>query len=84
MPRAAGGMPSNLKLPNFLLSTDIGRSPCKTTISTVGWLSLYVENTCDFLVGIVVFLFIIGVATPPAVSIESVSGVTSNNNTSST
>ena len=36
-----------------------------TTISTPGWLSLAVENICDFLVGMVVLRGIIGVATPP-------------------
>jgi hypothetical protein len=42
-----------------------------------GWLSLAVENTSVFFVGIVVLEVIIGVNTPPKVSIPKVSGVTS-------
>lgn len=34
-------------------------------MSTEGWLSAAVENTCDFLVGMVVFLSMIFVNTPP-------------------
>ena len=41
-------------------------------------------NIYDFLVGIVVFLVIKAVITPPAVSIPRVNGVTSNNNKSYT
>ena len=44
---------------------------------TVGWLSWFVENTCDFFVGITVLREISLVITPPTVSIPSVSGVTS-------
>ena len=46
-------------------------------ISTALWLSAAVENIWLFFVGIVVFLSISLVATPPIVSIESESGVTS-------
>src|SRR5690606_30873197 len=53
-------------------------------MSTAGWLSAAVENTCDFDVGIVVFLSINLVATPPSVSIPNDNGVTSNNSTSLT
>ena len=53
-------------------------------ISTEVWLSAAVENTWLFLVGIVVFLSINGVAIPPAVSIPNVNGVTSSNTTSLT
>jgi len=47
-------------------------------------LSAAVEKTYDFLVGIVVFLLIILVKTPPRVSIPKDKGVTSNNNKSLT
>jgi len=49
-------------------------------MSTADWLSAAVENTCDFFVGIVVFLSIIFVHTPPIVSRPSESGVTSRSN----
>lgn len=49
-----------------------------TWIVTVGWLSAAVENICDFLVGMTVFLPISLVITPPTVSIPSVSGLTSS------
>ena len=48
-------------------------------MSTLGWLSAAVENTWLFLVGIVVFLSINFVLTPPSVSIPKDSGVTSSN-----
>ena len=51
---------------------------------TAGWLSAAVENTSDFLVGIVVFASISFVNTDPIVSIPRESGVTSNSNTSFT
>ena len=38
-PRGAGGMPLSRKLPRGTLSAAIGRSPWKTLISTVDWLS---------------------------------------------
>lgn len=53
-------------------------------MSTAGWLSAAVENTCDLLVGIVVLRSINFVNTPPIVSIPKESGVTSNNSTPST
>ncbi len=37
MPRGAGIMPSKMNLPKDLLSALIGRSPCKTWISTEVW-----------------------------------------------
>ena len=43
-PRGAGGMPSSRKVASFLLSAAISRSPCRTTMSTLGWLSLAVEK----------------------------------------
>ena len=84
IPLCAGGIPSKWKRPILRLSLAIALSPCNTWISTVGWLSTAVENTCDFLVGIVVLASINFVNTPPMVSIPSDSGVTSNNNTSLT
>jgi hypothetical protein len=46
-------------------------------MQTPGWLSAYVVKICDFLVGIVVFLGISTVITPPAVSIPIDRGATS-------
>ena len=60
-----------------MLSLAIGLSPWRTCISTAGWLSAAVLNTWLLLVGIVVFLGINTVITPPIVSIPSESGVTS-------
>ncbi|MNP08079.1 hypothetical protein D3C76_1001350 [compost metagenome] len=51
---------------------------------TAPWLSSAVENTCDFLVGMVVFFSISAVITPPMVSIPRVSGLTSSSSTSLT
>ena len=84
IPRLAGAIPSSLNKPNCLLSFDIGRSPCNTLMSTAGWLSAAVENTCDLDVGIVVFRSISVVITPPIVSIPNDNGVTSNRSTSET
>ena len=53
-------------------------SPCTTWMSTAVWLSAAVEKIWLFLVGMVVFLSISLVATPPIVSIERDSGVTSS------
>ena len=83
-PLGAGGISDNWNLPNVMLSATMERSPCNTWISTAGWLSAAVEKTCDFLAGIVVFLSIIFVNTPPKVSIPNESGVTSNNKISFT
>jgi hypothetical protein len=49
---------------------------------TAGWLSSAVEKVCANLVGMVVFLVIILVITPPMVSIPSDKGVTSSSSTS--
>ena len=84
IPRGAGGIPDKINLPRLLLSAAISLSPCKIFISTLGWLSAAVENIWVFLLGIVVFLSINLVLTPPRVSIPSVKGVTSNNKTSLT
>ena len=53
-------------------------------ISTAGWLSAAVENTSFLLVGIVEFLGINTVITPPNVSSPSDNGVTSSNTISFT
>ncbi len=83
-PRGAGGIPSRWKRPIVRFCAAIGRSPCNIWISTDGWLSDAVENTSDFLVGIVVLASISLVITPPIVSIPNESGVTSSSNTSLT
>lgn len=81
-PLGAGGIPDKSNWPNSLLSATIYLSPWKTLIETVVWLSAAVEYTFDCLVGIVVFLVIILVMTPPRVSIPKDSGVTSKSNKS--
>ncbi len=53
-------------------------------MSTAGWLSAAVENTCDLDVGIVVLRSISFVNTPPIVSIPNDNGVTSSNTISCT
>ncbi|MPN19244.1 hypothetical protein SDC9_166611 [bioreactor metagenome] len=77
MPRGAGLMPSRKKRPSETLSPAIARSPCRTWISTCGWLSAAVVNTWLLDTGIAVFFSIIFVKTPPSVSRPSESGVTS-------
>ena len=77
-PLLAGGIPSRRNWPRDLLSFANCLSPCTTWISTAVWLSAAVENTWLFLVGIVVLRSISFVATPPRVSIERDSGVTSS------
>mmetsp|Transcript_254 Transcript_254/g.628 ORF Transcript_254/g.628 Transcript_254/m.628 type:complete len:364 (-) Transcript_254:17-1108(-) len=76
-PRGAGGMFCRSNLPSRWLSFVMGRSPSKTWIVTVGWLSWAVEKIWDFLVGTTEFRGISLVITPPTVSIPSVSGLTS-------
>ena len=70
-------MPVSWNLPSVVLPTAMSLSPCITWMSTAGWLSAAVEKIWLFFVGIVVFLSISLVATPPRVSIDSESGVTS-------
>ncbi|GET90209.1 heat-shock protein hsp70, putative [Leishmania tarentolae] len=77
-PRGAGGMPDRSNVPSRWQSFVIARSPSKTWMCTPGWLSAYVEKIWLFLVGIVVLRLISAVITPPAVSMPSVSGVTSS------
>src|SRR5438876_3641727 len=69
-PRGAGGIPSRIKLPSERLSLANSRSPCNTLISTLGWLSLAVEKTWLFCVGIVVLRSIRRVETPPRVDTQ--------------
>ena len=83
-PLGADGMPSKLKFPSCLLSAAISLSPWTTLIVTADWLSSAVENVWLFFVGIVVFLSINFVDTPPRVSIPSDKGVTSRRSTSLT
>ena len=84
-PRGAGRMPSRMKRPERLVVRRPSRArPGATWISTDGWLSAAVENTWLLLVGIVVLRGMSGVATPPSVSMPSVSGVTSSSRTSRT
>ena len=78
----AGGMPSRLNSPSSLLPLAISRSPWKTLMVTAGWLSSAVEKVCACLVGMVVFLVIILVITPPRVSMPRERGVTSSSSTS--
>mmetsp|Transcript_77918 Transcript_77918/g.154776 ORF Transcript_77918/g.154776 Transcript_77918/m.154776 type:complete len:352 (-) Transcript_77918:618-1673(-) len=82
-PRGIGGMPVRLNSPSLLLSLVRERSPSKTWMVTAGWLSEYVENVCDFLVGTVVLRGMRTVITSPAVSRPSESGVTSSSSKSS-
>ena len=81
-PRGAAGMPSRLNSPRALLPEAISRSPWKTLMVTAGWLSSAVEKVWANRVGMVVFLVIILVMTPPRVSMPRDSGVTSSSSTS--
>mmetsp|Transcript_119942 Transcript_119942/g.350568 ORF Transcript_119942/g.350568 Transcript_119942/m.350568 type:complete len:319 (-) Transcript_119942:897-1853(-) len=83
-PRGAGGTPSSLKVPRILLSLANCLSPCNTTISTEGCESTAVEKTSVFFVGIVVFLEMRTVDTPPRVSTPRDSGETSSSTISLT
>mmetsp|Transcript_12981 Transcript_12981/g.23786 ORF Transcript_12981/g.23786 Transcript_12981/m.23786 type:complete len:401 (+) Transcript_12981:247-1449(+) len=76
-PRGAGGMSVRSNWPSCLLSAAISRSPWRHLIWTWGWLSTAVEKVCCFLVGMVVFLLIRRVKTPPRVSMPRDKGVTS-------
>jgi hypothetical protein len=73
-----------VELRQRLVCARRSRSPCSTCTVTAVWLSSAVENTCVFLVGIVVFFSISLVMTPPSVSMPSDSGVTSSSSTSLT
>ena len=84
IPRGAGGIPDSWNRPRVVLSAAISLSPCITWMSTAVWLSAAVEKIWLFFVGIVVFLSISFVATPPNVSMDRDSGVTSRSSTSFT
>ena len=84
MPLGAAGISAKLNWPKVLFPAACFLSPCKTWTVTAVWLSSAVENICDLLVGIVVFLSIRDVITPPIVSIPKVNGVTSSKRTSVT
>ena len=75
-------MPVSWNLPRVVFPAAISLSPCITWMSTAVWLSAAVEKIWLFLVGMVVFLSINLVATPPRVSMESDNGVTSRRSTS--
>ena len=70
-PRGAGAMPESSKVPSGLLCCAISRSPWKTWISTLGWLSSAVENTSERLVGMAVLRSMSLVNRPPLVSMPS-------------
>ncbi len=82
-PRGAGGIPSRLKLPKLILSLAIARSPWSTCIVTAVCISAAVLNILFCFVGIVVFLSMILVNTPPSVSTPRLKGVTSSSTISS-
>ena len=70
-------MPFSLNLPRLLLSRAKCRSPCRTLISTLVCMGRAVVNIWLLRVGIMLLRVMRGVATPPSVSMERVSGVTS-------
>merc|ERR1711937_539425 len=76
-PRGAGGMLLRSNLPRRWLSFVMGRSPSKTWMVTVGWLSAAVEKIWDFFVGTTELRSMSLVMTPPTVSIPRVRGLTS-------
>ncbi len=84
IPLGAGKIPSKWNWPMVRLSLAKSRSPCNTWITTDVWLSEAVENTSDFLVGIVVLASISFVNTPCNVSIPKDKGITSKRITSFT
>ena len=84
MPRGAGGIPTRWNLPSVRLSRAMGRSPCRTWISTEVWLSEAVEKVSLLRVGMVVLRVMSVVMTPPRVSMPSESGVTSSSSKSFT
>ena len=72
-------MPVSLNLPRLLLSRAKWRSPCSTLISTLVCMGRAVVKIWLLRVGIILLRVMRGVATPPSVSMDSVSGVTSIN-----
>src|SRR3954463_13699809 len=83
-PRGAGRMPVSWNRPSTRLSAARSRSPCSTTTSTAGWLSVAVEKVSLRRTGMVVFRSMIFVIRPPWVSTPSDNGVTSSSRTSET
>jgi hypothetical protein len=79
-PRGAGAMTVNL--PSSRQSLVRLRSPSNTLIETVVWWSSYVGKVCYLFTGIRMFRGMGFVMTPPAVSMPSVSCVTSSSNIS--
>ena len=84
IPLGAGGIPTRLNIPSVVLSAAIERSPCKTCMVTDVWKSAAVENIWDLFVGMVVFLSMSFVETPPSVSTPRDNGVTSSKSKSFT
>src|SRR3989304_4460380 len=64
-PRGAAGIPSRWNLPRVRLAAAISRSPCRTWTSTLVWPSAAVVKISLFRTGIVVFLSMRFVLTPP-------------------
>ena len=81
-PIGRGGISTNSNLPRDLLSEAISLSPCRTCMETIVWLSSAVENISPLFTGIVVFLGINLVNTPPLVSRPIEMGTTSRSITS--
>merc|ERR1711936_1135023 len=83
-PLGAGGMAVRSNLPRRWLSLVMALSPSYTWMVTAGWSSEYVVKVWVCLVGIVVFLLIKLVITPPAVSMPRERGATSRRRRSET
>ena len=83
-PLGAGAIPSRLNIPSVLFWEASSLSPWSTWMDTAVCPSDAVEKIWLFLVGIVVFLSMSFVVTPPRVSIPNESGVTSRRSTSFT
>ena len=81
-PRSIGGILSKLNFPSELLSRVMERSPSKTCMRTLGWLSTHVENICIFFAGTVVFLLIRGTITLHVICRSSERDVTSSRRSS--
>ena len=77
-PRGARRMPVSWKRPSSLFWRAIGRSPCKTWISTDDWKLEAVVKIWLLRMGSVVLRSMTRVQTPPSVSMPSDSGVTSS------
>ena len=77
-PRGARRMPVSWKRPSSLFWLAIGRSPCKTWMSTDDWKLEAVVKIWLLRMGSVVLRSMTRVQTPPSVSMPSESGVTSS------